>query len=159
MFRDSGVSIIITCHNWLMFNALNHAFLTNIIAYCQQNRCARFAIYTDWFTLKHKEFSAQRLCFLVSFVFINLALHIKTNSAWKWSVITSEGVFLNFLWSSNGLGKHLKILLHYILCFFSLYVHMGDVLLLVSNFVLIIFPSDNSEIAKCSLLLQLCAVE
>ena len=157
MFRDSGVSIIITCHNWLMFNALNHAFLTNIIAYCQQNRCARFAIYTDWFTLKHKEFSAQRLCFLVSFVFINLALHIKTNSAWKWPVIASERVFLNFLWSNNGLGKHLKILLHYILFLQPLCSHGWwkklSVLLLVSNFVLITSLLIISEVAKCSLLL------
>ena len=30
---------------------LNHVFLTNIIAYCQQNRYVRFAIYTDLFTL------------------------------------------------------------------------------------------------------------
>ena len=30
----------------------NHGFLTNIIAYFQQNRYVWFAIYVDWFTLK-----------------------------------------------------------------------------------------------------------
>ena len=30
---------------------LDHVFHTNIIAYCQQNRYVRLAIYTDLFTL------------------------------------------------------------------------------------------------------------
>ena len=30
---------------------LDHVFYTNIIAYCQQNRYVRLAIYTDIFTL------------------------------------------------------------------------------------------------------------
>ena len=30
-----------------LFNALDHVFHTNIIAYCQQNQYVRFAIYTD----------------------------------------------------------------------------------------------------------------
>ena len=33
-------------------HALDHLFHTNIIAYCQQNRYARRAIYTDLFTLR-----------------------------------------------------------------------------------------------------------
>ena len=36
--------------NW--FNELDHVFYINIIAYCQQNRYVRLAIYTDVFTLK-----------------------------------------------------------------------------------------------------------
>ena len=32
---------------------LDHVFHTNIIAYCQQNRYVRLAIYTDLFTLKY----------------------------------------------------------------------------------------------------------
>ena len=31
---------------------LDHVFHGNIIAYCQQNRCIRLAVYTDLFTLK-----------------------------------------------------------------------------------------------------------
>ena len=33
---------------------LDHVFHTNIIAYCQQNRYVRLAIYTDIFTLMLK---------------------------------------------------------------------------------------------------------
>ena len=40
--------------NW--FNALDHAFLTNIIAHCQQNQYLRLAMYTDLFTLRVQMF-------------------------------------------------------------------------------------------------------
>ena len=33
-------------------HALDHVFHTNIIAFCQQNRYVRLAIYTDLFTLR-----------------------------------------------------------------------------------------------------------
>ena len=44
-------SVVSHCQTYYMFNALDHAFQTNIIAYYQQNRYVRLAIYTDWFTL------------------------------------------------------------------------------------------------------------
>ena len=42
------------------YNKLDHVFHTNIIAYCQQNRYVRLAIYTDLFTLRKKIESYER---------------------------------------------------------------------------------------------------
>ena len=38
-----------------LMTTTDHAFHTNIIAYCQQNQYVWLTIYIDWFTLKQKK--------------------------------------------------------------------------------------------------------
>ena len=47
------IHLIELTFNW--FNALDYVFHTNIIAYCQQSRYVRFAIYTNLFILSEKK--------------------------------------------------------------------------------------------------------
>ena len=50
-----------------LFNALERVFHTNIIVYCQQNRHARFAIYTGSFTLII--WKVDNFAFTISYIF------------------------------------------------------------------------------------------